>query len=217
MQLQFQFKNPMVFPFKIDSSEIQNNIGFKFTEFENGSPAKVLQGQNDSLNNRTFISYHSLNYTRWNPFYSDYVDVIKKIAKHNQDIFITAISLHYIDQFFWIENSAIDLNLIFDKNANSIPKDFFGSKLNNYSIITEKEISTGTSYLDRLEIIVDNIIKPSITISHNVTQPFVDLLGLDNLIGSNQFELILNSAHLHNKSFLKDLLNKEIQEMINLQ
>src|SRR5580658_8236865 len=181
MAFQLQFKNPMVQPFKIDSTEIQNNIGFKFTSFERGSPVRVLQGQNDNLNNRTFISYHTLNYSRWDPFYKDYIEVIKIVAKHNPDLFITAVSLHYIDQFFWTDESPIDLKIIFNRDASSIPKDFFASIVSNYSIITQKQISTNTNYLDRLEIIIDHLIKPSITISHNVTQPFADLLNLNNL------------------------------------
>jgi hypothetical protein len=43
----------------------QNDVGFKFTSFKKGTPEKILQGFNDSGNSRNFISYHTLNYTRW--------------------------------------------------------------------------------------------------------------------------------------------------------
>jgi uncharacterized protein (TIGR04255 family) len=215
-QVQFQFKNQIGLPVNVSPPEILNNIGFKFTSFSGGQPVRVLQGLNDKLNNRTFISYHALNYMRWAPFFEDYLHTVSSISKYTQDIFITAISLHYIDQFLWIGNSSVDLNLIFNKNADSIPKDFFTTTINNYSIVSEKAIDPKGKYLDRLEITVDNIIRPSITISHNVTQPLTEIIDLRNLLENEDFKSILTKAHLHNKDFLKNLLSEPICKMINL-
>jgi uncharacterized protein (TIGR04255 family) len=198
------------------SNRIYNDAGFKFTEFENGQPSKVLQGLNDVGNSRNYISYHSLNYTRWAPFFKEYHKIISSVSRLDSGMFITAISLHYIDQFIWTDAGPIDLKLLFNDQAAFIPREFFNAIVNNYTIVTEKQMDKTRKYLDRLEITIDNEIQRSIAISHNVTQPLSELISLENLLKGADLTAILNAAHNHNKSILNDLLTKEATHIINL-
>jgi uncharacterized protein (TIGR04255 family) len=212
-QVEFQFQNDGTKPPTLNQ-QLLPNVGFKFIAFEKGESVKVLQGINER--NRNFISYHSLNYDRWNEYYSEYLEVLKSLSELHPDFFVTAFSLHYIDQFLWKGTSNINLASIFNREANYISKEFFSSKLNNYSIVLEKEHEQGI-YIDRIEIKVDHDIKPMITISHNVTQPLMDIIALNELLESDLFPEILNKCHLHNKELLNDILTEEVVNLIKLK
>lgn len=212
-QVELQVQNP-VGGLPTLNQQILSNVGFKFQSFEKGLNVKALQGINERA--RNFISYHSLDYTRWQSFYSDYLDVIKIVSKFHPELFVTALSLHYIDQFSWISAEPIDLNKLFNKGGNYIPNDFFSSTVNNYSIVTEKYID-GELYVNRLEIKIEHNIRPMITISHNVTQPLKDVVELRELLASEKFTTILNTSHTHNKEILFDILTFDVKEMIKLK
>ena len=64
---------------------------------------------------------------------------------------------------------------------------------------------------------MDHDIKPMITISHNVTQPLMDIIALNELLESDLFPEILNKCHLHNKELLNDILTEEVVNLIKLK
>ncbi|WP_028296293.1 TIGR04255 family protein [Olivibacter sitiensis] len=197
-----------------DATNITNQAeaGFKFSAFESGKPKRVLQGINEA--GRTFVSYHELGYERWALFYSDYKDQVRALGNIQADIFINAFSLHYIDEFLWIDKEGgIDLSLFFKKNQK-LPLDFFDSINPIFSLVAEKEIN-GVVYYDRLEIQVRSDIQPSVVISHNVTEALQKEVQLSDLFRTD-FESKLADMHEYNKKLLKDLLTEEIQQLIEL-
>jgi len=212
-QLEFQFQNIVGSPPTLNQ-QVLPNAGFRFLAFEKGINVKVLQGINEKA--RSFVSYHSLNYTRWKQFYEDYSNVISTISKFHPEFFVTAFSLHYIDQFLWLSEKEIDLDNIFNKDVNYIPNEFFNSSVNNYSIITEKDLD-GYSHIDRLEINIERKVRPMITVSHNVTRPLNDVIQLKDLLVEDKFSKILNACHLHNKEVLFEILTPEVKDIINLK
>lgn len=193
--------------------ELRTNVGFKFSKFNKGKNEKVLQGLNEI--NRTFISYHSLDYTRWVNFLNEFIHIVKTISNYHRELFVSALSIHYIDEFEWIGKDELDLRTIFNGDGEYLPNEFFNSKVSNYSLVTEK-ISDGRKYLDRLEIVVESQITHTIRVSHNVTLPLEDVIDLANLINEDFFLDILNKGHLHNKEILHDILRPAIKELINL-
>lgn len=211
-QFQFELQNTVGRTPTLNQQFLQN-VGFKFLAFDRGENVRVLQGINEK--GRNFISFHELDYKRWRSYYDEYINVLKIISKFHPEFFVTAVSLHYIDQFLWNSVEKIDLNLLFDESASYIPKGFFDSTLNNYSIVFEKKIDDNI-FIDRLEIKVDHQIRPMITISHNVTQPLSDITSLSELLESVMFSKVLNSCHSHNKEILADILTKEVKSKINL-
>ena len=197
--------------------EQQPNIGFRFLGFANGKIGRMLQGTNDL--NRTFISYHSFAYTRWNQFLDDYLKYLKIITNFQSDIFVRAVSVHYIDELNWISNSAMDLTKVFNDEAKYMSKAFLeSSNTSNFMYSTEKTDSSNCLTMDRLEIKVDNKNNKNIIISHNITKQFNDFENLSTLIDSDQsfFKSSLQDLHNYNKKILSDILNENVKTLINL-
>lgn len=215
-QFQFQIRNQNGL-IENSGTQVLNNRGFKFSAFNNGKLQKVLQAVNEET--RSHISYHSLDYKRWNGFFNDYVNYIKTILNFHPNIFINAISLHYIDEFDWIDPKLSDLEDMFDRGCSYISPQFFNS-LRTTNILTmerTKQNDPKGKYLDRIEIKVEPNIRPSILISHNVTEPLPEPIELSSFIDTEQFNETMMAAHLHNKNILNCLLKKNIKDLINLQ
>jgi len=192
----------------------EQNAGFKFVSFRDGKIDRVLQGINEPQ--RTFISFHNLNYDRWLPFLEDYKNNITALAEVQSDIFIKAFSLHYIDELVWIdEKNPINKNLILKNNSEKIPGDFFTSQNPSFSLISEKTIAH-SKYFDRLEVGVNSMPKPSIVISHNITENLESEIQLSALFHSD-FEQKIEDMHSYNKEMLTNILQEDVQTLIGLK
>jgi len=157
-----------------------------------------------------------LNYTNWKTYYEEYIKVVEIIAKQHADFFVNGFSLHYLDEFLWIdETESLDLKTFFNEENDYLPKEFFNSKNTTYNLTTERIID-GVKIFDRIEIIIDVSVRPSVTISHNIFRPLEKIIELKELIIEKKFEEILNSLHLHNKTILGNLLKKDVKDLIKL-
>ncbi len=200
----------------VDKAQLKHeqNAGFKFTSFREGKIDRVLQGINEPQ--RTFISFHNLDYEHWIPFFNDYKKNITILSKVQSDMFVKAYSLHYIDELLWIdENSPLDKTLILKRNLEKIPGDFFTSQKPTFSLISEKEIGQST-YFDRVEIKVNSSQQTSLVISHNVTENLDDAIQLNELFQSG-FEQKIEDMHSYNKEMLGNLLQENVQTLIGLK
>jgi uncharacterized protein (TIGR04255 family) len=195
------------------AQQVLSDIGFKFLGFANGGPSKVLQAINEKQ--RNFISFHYLQYSRWANFYDDFIETIKIISNQHPDLFVTAVSLHYLDEFFWRGPLPIDLKQVFNEAGDYLPKEFFKSQISNYTIVTNKEIDD-VKYFNRLEININDSIRPGISISHNISQTYNDVVDLGELLKKPEFGSTLEKEHIHNKTILKDILQPLIVQAINL-
>lgn len=208
LQIQHNFSSSL--------NQITNNRdddgGFLFLGFEKGKISRILQARNE--NNRNYISFHSQNYKRWSDFYKDYIKSIQAISTNHPDLFVNAISLHYVDQFNWIANDKVNLGMIFNE-GKWLPEIFFESEISTYQISTKTEFNS-INYSNRIEINVTDNFTKEITISHNITRVLDDLANLADLISSIDFESTLQKEHNYNKSVLKDILTDPVQKMINL-
>lgn len=198
------------------SSKALENVGFRFLSFKAGKPDRILQAINEE--NRYFISFHCLSYTRWADFYNEFKSLLQVLTDFQPGYFANAFSLHYIDQFLWLdESSEIEPAVIFNKESDYLPGEFFKSKKTTYSVVTEKDLpgTDGLKIFDRIGITVEPNIKPMVSISHNVTMPLADYTDLGALIqGGN--EKLFTDVHSKNKEFLRNVLNKEICSMIKI-
>jgi uncharacterized protein (TIGR04255 family) len=196
----------------LSNTSNMQNVGFKFTSFSKGKVDTVLQGINQD---RFFISYHSRNYTRWQDFFSGFKTVMDFLSQAEPNLFIKAYSLHYIDEFFWIDPGPIDLKVLFQQNSRYIPQEFFESERTQYQITTEKKVPSGDMVFDRMEIQVEPRAVPLIRISHNLTQPLTDFFSLTQVM-DQEFYPKFQAVHHKNKAMLKDLLNKDVCELIGI-
>jgi len=191
-------------------------IGFRFSAFKNGKLDRIFQAINEE--NRNAISFHCLNYTRWADFFMEFKNLMRSLASFQPGYFVNAISLHYIDQFEWLDDSiAIDPALIFKKETDYLPAEFFRSSKTQFLIVTEKDFINPFSpkVYDRIEIVVSANDRPIITISHNVTVPLSELIDLSSIADSYNEELFAN-VHKRNKEFLRNILNLDICSMIKI-
>lgn len=212
-QLQFQLVGKEEGGIESKSPQLLENIGFRFQKFKDGNLIEALQGVNEQL--RNFISFHSLNYNDWDIFFPEFRSVLNTISDFQKNLKVKAFSLHYIDEFSWNDNSDINVDLVFNKQSELLPVEFFNCKLNNYQITKFKD--NKFSYIDRLEIKIDDSQQKSITVSHNLISELESVVELNELINSTNFEEKLNHAHSINKQVLISLLKKDVCELINLK
>ncbi len=197
-------------------SQNLGNVGFKFIGFNEGKVSRIIQGVNEK--SRTFISYHSFVYKRWDDFLDEYLRFMKILSSVQNDLFINAVSIHYVDQFKWISNSPINLAVVFNDKAKYMSKAFLESTGPTNFIFTTQKNDDNFVYIDRLEIKIDDKKSRDITISHNITKQLDDFKNLDSLLQGNSeyFMNILAELHKYNKLILSDILNSEVKRLINL-
>jgi uncharacterized protein (TIGR04255 family) len=218
---QFNVVSNLKFTIKQDKSKVipssnSENIGFRFVAFKNGKVDRIFQAINED--NRTAISFNCLSYTRWANFYPEFKKLIHDLASFQPGYFANAVSLHYVDQFEWLdESSPIDPSVLFKPDSEYLSSEFFRSSKTQFIIVTEKafESSMADKVYDRIEIIVAANEKPIVTISHNVTVPLIDLIELASLSEPNNEKLFAN-VHKRNKEFLRNILNTEVCSMIKI-
>ena len=198
-------------------ASIDNNAGFRFTRFSKGKPATILQSRNEDQ--RTFISFHTFDYSRWDPFFLDFQDIIKRLSENQSNLFVKAFSLHYIDEFNWIDPvTPVPVSEIFNNESVILPSEFFNSLVNQYQITSQKKVEDYV-YIDRLEININKTAQSisNIFISHNITQTINDVQELSDLIQNSLFLDMLQKAHEHNKDVLKSVLKEEVKNNIGLK
>lgn len=193
----------------------RDNAGFKFISNSNdGQTEKILQGINEPK--RTFISYHTFTYDRWNIFLDEYQKTITALAEAYPNFCIIAFSLHYIDELQWIDKEEVlDKSLILKKGTEKIPGDFFKARKPAFSLISERE-KEGSVYYERLEVRIEQSNLPVLIISHNVTENLSDKIRIDQLFDS-EFKQKLDIMHSYNKEILAEILTDKVQSLIGLK
>lgn len=191
--------------------------GRRVTRFQKGKPIEILQAINEEDNDRYFISYHSLAYTRWNAFKVRYFDVIAAVESIEPNALVVAASLHYMDEFDWKSSDPVPLKSIFLTGGVLIDA-FFESQTSDFSMALEKK-QDDLNFLDRLSIkIVPTQLGRSIRVSHNLTVKMAEAVPISQLIDSERtpYEHILQVIHDYNKSTLKQLFTKSVLDLIKL-
>ena len=98
-------------------SEFDSNLpilsGLRFIKRKGNNISRLAQIINDQK--RTFISYHSLDYHRWNDFLDDALRVLNNFVLFDNLNNANALSLHYIDEFTWDSKDEMPLDDIFIK------------------------------------------------------------------------------------------------------
>jgi uncharacterized protein (TIGR04255 family) len=196
------------------SPQINPDIGFKFTRFENGEPSLALQGLNDS--ERYFISVHALKYKRWIDFKDEFKNCFAAMAQHLANMFVVGFGLHYRDEFMWQSELDIPVADIFRKDSELLPNKFFSRSSRNL-ILTSEEKTDDRSFFDRLEVNIGKSLNPNISISHNIVEALPAAEELSSLLKNNELTDMLDKAHIDNKSVLKSVLTKEVQDLIHLK
>lgn len=197
------------------SVQQHDDAGFKFVRYDDqGKPSEVLRGLNEE--NRYFFSFHSFDYENWSSFKSFFLKYIDILIKFQPGLFAQAYSLLYLDEFEWDNREEYKSEVIFNKESEFLPRDFFNSDNVIYNINLEKE-KNGVRYSDRLDIaITDKLLKKNILVSHNQTFMMSDMIRLDFLLTEDKFNTALDEAHKDNKKLLTDILVEEVCSLIKI-
>jgi uncharacterized protein (TIGR04255 family) len=211
----------LAFPLAKDESNsrfLENkNAGFRFTKFDSDRVVRILQGVNDE--NRTFLSFHTLDYSRWKPFFEEYLSCIQIIANKHQEFQIEAMNLQYIDEFLWNANEALNLKEVFSETSRYIPTSFLEHSMPRLDLFftDDKTEEDGTIYFDRINLAVTKTLdNTTITISHIVSHQLADPINIKELVNQKMFQDMLERAHKHTKETLKNLLTPNTAALIHL-
>lgn len=191
----------------IDKNSTDSVVGFILEQFDdNGEIGNIIILRNED--NSSVITYETRKYIRWANFYDSFLTDIEEIIEGN-DLYFEAISLKYIDEFVWLDNSSIPVYLIFEKNSELINTKFLNSKNGTIVLFSQKE---NLNIEEMTEISFNNELK-GVQIIHEHATKFRDLIdseGFKNKIGA-----VLTEAHKSNKDTLNELLSSEVKQKIN--
>ncbi|NDP20722.1 MAG: TIGR04255 family protein [Paludibacter sp.] len=207
-QMQFKFEQQNLSVNQVDDA------GFKFVKYQDGNIAEVLQGMNNE--NQYFFSSHIFKYNTWQEFKDKFIKYLKTLSTFQPGSYVQAYSLLYMDEFNWDNKNEYNSSIVFNKDSEFLPKDFFNSSNIVYNINLEKN-NDGKSYSDLLSInISDKLIYKNIIVVHNQTFALSDTIKLDDLLVSHELETNLESAHKQNKKLLKNILTIDVCNLINI-
>ena len=196
-------------------TKVNNDAGFKFTRFdESGQPEIIFQGVNED--NRSFFSFHTLSYTRWNAFLKEFQDVIDLIRGELANIYVIAFGLHYIDQFIWNSEDQIDYTLLFKTDSLIIPPKLFESPIAEL-LLRYMSNSGELPHATRIQIETEPEEKAVISISHNIIHKLDDISELNSSQGEDVLIRLLNIAHRFNKEDLSSMLTDDVLLKIGLK
>lgn len=206
---------PTIININNNSLGISNNEinGFLFENYsEKGSINNIFKLENKD--NRAIISLETRNYTNWQSFkqswFTDLINFSQKI-----EFYVDAISLSYRDEFIWEDPSKIPVDLIFDVKSELLNKKFIDSRNGSLILISQGSDKKGNSFEERTEISFNNDLK-RIVVEHQFATKFNSFQNIIKLIESDKLDGLFDNAHSENKSILKDIFTKEVQEIIDL-
>jgi uncharacterized protein (TIGR04255 family) len=192
-------------------------VGFRLLRKEGEELKYVLQGFDDDNSNRTFLSFHTLDYPGWQSFYDRLLSILEVFDKKFTDKKITAFSLHYIDEFEWDSAENVPLKKIFNKKNDYLPAAFFiEGGFPNLDLTIAETKSQDTTYFNRIIVSIVPTEKPTISISHNATRQLREPRFLSKVLTEQTFQELLDDAHSNNVKMLSKLLAAQVQSLIKL-
>lgn len=199
------------------TEEKEEEVGFKFADFNEGKAEKVLQAINEDT--RQYYSYHELAYNRWINFISDVEKCFKVLKSVNDDDEVLAFSLHYIDQFDWKSNENIPIKKIFNEGKYLADNLLESSNAIDTVMIKRSKLDNDNEFVERIQVsAAPNPLlnsESTVVLSHNFTEIFSnnDKKNL-SLTDSLEFKERITNAHEKNKDFLKTILKEEVLKKI---
>lgn len=192
------------------------NVGFRIVGFEDGRTNKLLIGNERNINNNkaSVYNYQSLKYPAWNDFKAGFLNDFEIISKEDNP-FISAVSLVYLNEFHWNSDEDIVIEDIFNKNADFMSAKFFKSQNSSFLINTE-DYKEGFKSIERIEIVLSKHSK-IIQINSQLIFELINPVKLNNSITDNSLSGYFEEIHKEIKSTLNDLFTDEVKKKINFK
>ncbi|GEM_PF-1815527 len=194
-----------------------HNAGFKLIGFKNGRASKIIQGINEP--GRSLFTFNSVDYTNWKCFYNDMLCSARKVSSFSPFFTVIAISLLYIDEFYFDDKTAYNASNLFNENSKFLPRDIMDCSTVDFNLNVARN-KNGYNYIENLSIkVLDEAVKKRIQIIDNISFVLIKPTPLQVLLNKDQSDLcsLLNFAHTENKNELIDILNDNICKKIKIK
>ena len=186
--------------------------GFLFENYDQkGSIKNIFKLENKE--NRAILSLETRKYSEWKIFKDQWISDLDSFSKKN-DFYLDAISLNYRDEFIWSGTESIPVKEIFDIDSELLNEKFLNSR--NGPLVLISQVDTGgLKNEEKTEVSFNNDIK-RITIDHQFAIRFNSFQLFEKLKESDKLGQLFDIAHKENKNILKNVLAKEVQDLIKL-
>lgn len=193
----------------------REDVGFRLVAFNEGRINKIfsIEQKQSEFNDLTLYNHQSLKYPKWEFFKNDLINDLEIISKEDNP-FISAIALNYLNEFAWESDDDIVIDEIFNKDAGYMSTKFFNSQNSSFLISTEN-YKTNYKSIEQLEIVVSKQRK-IIQINSQLVFELVNPVKLSSSIFDNSLSDYFEEIHIDIKKTLQTLFTKEVKSKINL-
>ena len=195
-------------------------VGFGFDDIDadTGAIRGRLRGTNDHV---SWIYANILKYPGYDRVKKDILAWFRKIASFQKNMKVKAISVHYIDHLYWESEKSVPRSLVFSASSKHLPKDL----LNRQGWDFENSYRFKENGLDRIAHV--GILEQR-NVKNNHTRFVIDmdlqyllpkarsLRAFLNDKGSEGYSALCDRLHDDNKDYLRDMLSKDVSDMIGL-
>jgi uncharacterized protein (TIGR04255 family) len=189
--------------------------GLLFEEFDDSGRLKNILRLENKTDKQSNIIFESRIYPNWKQFKERLINDLKEVNKVFP-FYIEAISLGYLDEFLWVSNEdKIDVNSIFNIDSELLNKKFLDSE-NGTLVLLSQNKRVNVDDEEKTEISFNNRIK-RITLNHQFAIKLDSVYEFDTLNKNNKLSDYYENAHNSNKTVLKEILTKEVQDLIKLK
>jgi len=200
------------------TNENQNSskeIGYRMIGYNDGRIKKVIHTEEKKLAHKDMVvmNFQSLDYPGWDNFVKEVLNDFFEVSKEDNP-FIQAISLNYVNEFVWASNEMIPIDEIFDRNADFMSNKFFNSQNTSFSINTE-EYKQSYKAIEQLDINVSGLNK-MIQIKSQVVFELSQSMKLNDSIENGSLKEHFETIHTEIKKNLNSLFTQEVKRKINL-
>lgn len=206
---------------KINSNnpEIQGFFAQKLKD--DNSISIVVRNYIDVLTGLPILSFHFLDYVRYNNFLDDFLIMLHKL--NELELFIVqTIGFTYVDLFEWRSQENLPLSKIFNKKNKYLPEHFFSYK-GDFMIVNSGVINGNNEqeYIEKIQIRSTRQSESSLNLQiiHDVILDLKKQVLLNELIENKTFSPLketLNFEHQLNKDFLNNILSMKVKNKIKL-
>lgn len=202
--------------------EGRSEFGFSFERFgADGTLANRLRGEFNEANK--WLAVNILEYDSWSKELAKAKKWFAKIAGHQKDFKIVGLNLHYIDYLFWETDKPLPTHKIIDPKSKFLPARFLDDVQGWNSKIAYKYDRDGWSFVDNIEISIQNNTRNGhkrIVISMPLAVNLPGEAELGKFLrdsGKHGFSQLANTLHDANLQYMRDILTTATAKMIGLE
>ncbi len=217
VQANLQLETPNI------AMEAPSVFGFSFEKYSaDGELELRLRGENGPPP-RPWLSVNILQYPGWNAALSFGQRWLRKVADQDRSLKITSLGLHYIDHLYWDSSDEPKIGSIFNWNSKFLPSRL-GENVNGWnSKIAYNFQRDDYRQVDSIDVHVQldqstghRRFVVNIPLRIDLPSP-IPLRRFMYNTGLGGFKYLASRLHDDNKSYLMDILSRDVAKLIGLR